>query len=379
LNRLIEKIRRIAGDRLSGEAHPGQTPFAAAARGKLILLAAGLAAMWHLATPATLTNEERALWEKVRSAQLHMASWRLQEGTASGLDSDPWDCGLIGVEWSGITTTLGDLSSKRTACNPAWAVQFSRWFRQLGLEKGDRVAIYSSASFPGLLLNAIAATEALQLEPLLIVSLGASTWGANHLRSPWPALSAELRRGGFMLTKADYYTLGGGDELGHGLSPEGLGLLKNAAEVAGVELLSANSLQEMIALKAGLLRDHGAQLFVNIGGSHANLGDAETVLKLTPGLLAGNDLDNAGNGVIGAAVDMNIRVIHMLNIKSVSQSVGIPYDSTPRESGPVRVHAGWSATGILLFFIVLFRHKRWSLATSGAAGRVPIKKEISTE
>ena len=86
-----------------------------------------------------------------------LAAWRAREGTASATADDPWGCGLIGVEWSEITTTLGELGSKRTACDPAWAVQFSRWFRQSGLERGDPVAIYSSASFPGLLVSAIAA------------------------------------------------------------------------------------------------------------------------------------------------------------------------------------------------------------------------------
>lgn len=363
MNRLIKTLSGLASGGKGGEARPPQALFALAVKGKLVLLAAALAAIWYLATPATLTAEERTLWQKVRSAQLQMTKWRAQEGTATGSEHDPWDCGLIGLEWSGITTTLGDLSSKRTACNPAWAVQFSRWFQAQGLSKGDHVAIYSSASFPGLLVNAITAAEAMQLEPLLIVSLGASTWGANHPGSPWPVLSTELRRSGFLRTKADFYTLGGGAELGHGLSPEGLELLSNAAADAGVEVLSANDLQGMIAVKAALMSDRGARLLINIGGSHANLGDAETVLKLTPGLLTAKDLENAGNGVIGAAMRANIPVIHMLNLKSVSRSVGIPYDSAPREMGPASTHAGWSVAGILLFFIVLFRHKRWALET----------------
>jgi poly-gamma-glutamate system protein len=356
VNRLIAKLRYFTGDALSPQAR-----FVSTAKWKLVLLAVALAGTWYLATQNTLTPGERALWQKVRSAQLYMTRWRAEQGTAAGSESDPWDCGLIGVEWSAITTTLGDLSSKRTACNPAWAVQFSRWFRQLGLQQGDHIAIYSSASFPGLLVNAMAAAEAMKLEPLLIVSLGASTWGANHPRSPWPQLAAALRHGGFLLQKADYYTLGGGAELGHGLAPEGLSLLHQAIEVTGVKLLTANGLEEMISQKTDLLQQHGAQLFVNIGGSHANLGDAEAVLRLTPGLLDSKQLDNAGNGVIGAAMQMDIPVIHMLNIKSVSHTVGIPYDSPPRASGPVSAHAGWSAAGVALFFVVLLRHRRWAL------------------
>ena len=155
LKRLVQKFRDYLGASLSAKVDSAQERFSLVARWKLLLLAFGLTGLWYLAAPAVLSSEERLLWEKVRSAQLHLSQWRQQNDTAASTQSDPWDCGLIGLEWSGITTTLGDLGSKRTACNPAWAVQFGRWFREQGLKPGDHIAIYSSASFPGLLLNAI--------------------------------------------------------------------------------------------------------------------------------------------------------------------------------------------------------------------------------
>jgi poly-gamma-glutamate system protein len=342
-------------------ADKAQQRFTLFTRASLILLAVVMAGLWYLAAPGVLTPEERQLWQKVRAAQLHLSQWRTQQDTAARQESDPWNCGLIGLEWSGITTTLGELGSKRTACNPAWAIQFSRWFHEQGLEAGDPVAIYASGSFPGLTLNAIAAAETMELRPLLIVSLGASTWGANHPDAPWPVLAAELRRSGFIRKRADYYTLGGGAELGHGLAPEGEALLRKAASEAGVELLTAANLADMITRKTDLLVAHGARLLISIGGSQANLGDALEVLKLEPGVLTADNMANVGNGVIGAAAQQDIPVIHMLNIKSLGNMTGIPYDSPPRLAAPTRVSKWWSAIGVALFFIVVLRHKRWRL------------------
>ena len=338
-----------------------QQRFLRFARWKLFLLAIGMAGLWYVAAPTVLSSEERLLWEKVQAAQQHLSQWRLQNGTATPLESDPWNCGLIGLEWSGITTTLGDLASKRTACNPAWAVQFSRWFRQLGLKPGDPIAIYSSGSFPGLLLNVLSAAEAMELKPFVIVSLGASTWGANHPDYPWPVMASELRHNGFINKRADYYTLGGGEEMGHGLTPEGENLLRKAAKEAGVELLTANNLEEMIALKTDLLERQQSRLLVSIGGSHANLGDAHEVLRLHTGLVSPAEIDLAGNGVIGNAMRNNIPVLHMLNIKSLSNMSGIPYDSPPRKMAPARVSTWWSLIGIILFFTILLGHRRWRL------------------
>lgn len=338
-----------------------QDRFAFFTRAKLLLLAGALAGLWYLASPNMLTSEEQQLWETVHAAQEHLSQLREQNGTVSAEQDDPWNCGLIGLEWSSLTTTLGELASKRTACNPAWAVQFSRWFQQLDLKPGDPIAIYSSGSFPGLLLNSLVAAEALALEPQLIVSLGASTWGANHPDLPWPVIGSELRRNGFIHQRADYYTLGGGAELGHGLSPEAETLLRGAAQDAGVELLTADDLGEMILLKTTLMKDHGSRLLINIGGSQANLGDAIEMLKLSPGLLPPGEKDLAGNGVIGAAMADNISVIHMLNLKSLSNTVGIPYDSKPRKAAPTKTNIGTSLLGLLIFFIVILRHQRWRL------------------
>lgn len=343
------------------QAGSAQTRFTRFNSTRLLLLAAGLALLWFLGGSAGLSPDENRLWDRVRAAQIHLAQWRRDNGTGATSESDPWDCGLIGIEWSAITTTLGELASKRTGCNPAWAVQFSRWFQELGLKPGDPIAIYSSGSFPGLLLNAIAAAEALQLEPLLIVSLGASTWGANHPAAPWPVLATELRSSGFIRKRADYYTLGAGAEMGHGMSPEGEALLRKAAEESGVELLSAGDLQEMITRKMELLDGFQPGVFVNIGGSQANLGDAVDVLRLPPGPVPAGASDKAGNGVIGLAMRRNMAVIHMLNIRMLSVRAGIPYDAPPRKTAPARAAYWWPAAGLLLFFIVLLTHRRWLL------------------
>ena len=56
--------------------------------------------------------------------------------------------GLIGPEWSEITTTLGDPEAKRTTINPNFAALIAHLLQEAGVKKGDTIAIGSSASFP---------------------------------------------------------------------------------------------------------------------------------------------------------------------------------------------------------------------------------------
>jgi poly-gamma-glutamate system protein len=331
---------------------------------RLVALAIALSLTWWLATPAGLNSREQALWDRVSAAQKHLLDWRTKQGAALNEAEDPWRCGLIGLEWSEISTTMGDVKSKRTACHPAWAIQFSRWFEEQGLAAGDPIAIYSSASFPGLLLSAIAAGEAMQLDILLVVSLGASSWGANDPATPWPLMAAELRRVGHIETTADFYTLGGGSELGNDMPPQGNEILYAAADATGVEFMTANDLAGMIQAKSEMLMRHRAKLLLSIGGSHANMGDDPGILKLSPGPVKASDGKSAGNGVIARALGEGIPVIHMLNLRELSRQTGIPYDSRPRPMAPGSVSALWSAFGLGLFFLVIARHRRWRIEAS---------------
>ncbi|MBT8050318.1 MAG: poly-gamma-glutamate system protein [Gammaproteobacteria bacterium] len=328
---------------------------------KFVLLAVAMIVLWHLAASSLPSEEEQALAERVRAAQKHVAAWRTANGTNATHEHDPGGCGLIGVEWSALTTTLGSLEAKRTACDPLWAIRFHRWYEKAGLVAGDTVAIYSSASFPGLLLSAVAAAEAYGLEPLLVVSLGASSWGANRLDLPWPVLGLELRRAGFLATRADYYTLGGGSETGGGMAPETVEDLRSAARAAGVPLLRAVTLEEVIIQKTELLERRGARLLISIGGSQANLGNDPEILGLSPGFHVPGERSPAGDGVIGAALSDGIPVVHVLNVRELAARSGIAFDPRVQAKAPLRVKPVWALLALSLFFGVLLTHRRWRL------------------
>lgn len=57
--------------------------------------------------------------------------------------------GLIGIENSPITTSLGKLEGKRTTANPQFAGAVAGMFREAGVRRGDTVAVGASSSFPG--------------------------------------------------------------------------------------------------------------------------------------------------------------------------------------------------------------------------------------
>ena len=100
-------IKAYPGDDPGGQSGSVQERFSIINKVRLLALALGLAGLWYMAGPAVLSTEEEQLWERVQAAQTHLSQWRQFNGTATPIESDPWNCGLIGLEWSGITTTLG--------------------------------------------------------------------------------------------------------------------------------------------------------------------------------------------------------------------------------------------------------------------------------
>lgn len=340
--------------------------FARRARWGLLIPACVLAFLWFFQGVSFLSEEEEALWRKVRAAQTSLAAWR----DASPLPAlypeydfsktDPWRSGFIGIEWSPVTTTLGPIEAKRTAADPLWSVYALREFRKFGLKEGETIAMISSSSFPGLVYSLLAAAEHLGLRVLWIHSLGASTWGANIPEMSWPKIGELLRNGGFLSRKPDWYTLGGGNESGDGMSPEGRKALLAAALHDGVPMLEAATLQEMIELKTKHILSVKPRLVLAVGGSHSTFGKAD-IVPPGGGWYTPEDMErvDTGEGVFRAVLLSGVPVLHFLNLRPLARSAGIPFDAPPRSRFGGGAGDAACAAGLLFYAVFLFRFHRW--------------------
>jgi poly-gamma-glutamate system protein len=117
----------------------------------------------------------------------------------------------------------------------------------------------------------------------------------------------------------------------------------------------------MTALKFRLVKEHNSKLLISIGGSHANLGADDDVLRLPPGLILAPQSGAGGNGVIANALNDGLPVIHMLHLKRLCAEVGLPFDSEPTKQAPNRISFLGAIAGILIFLIALLRYRRWRL------------------
>lgn len=332
---------------------------------RLVVLALFLAALWFVSGMGFLSKDEERVWQTVRSGQDALWNRQRELGIKLSAEEDRLRTGLIGTEWSPLTTTLGEIGAKRTSCNPLWAVRYLDWFDELGIENGDPIVIYSSSSFPALLFSALAAAESRGLDVLLSVSLGSSMWGANRPEFPWPRMASLLREGGFIRTGTAFYTPGGDDENGRSFSAEALALMRELSDKEGVQLFEASDLKETISLKTAKMLEHRPKLLINIGGGNANMGSSELALEIPEGLaLPGSGSTkraSLGDGVVAEALKSGIPVLHMLNMKKLSLDSGIPWD--PGSFTPLRTRFRPSAAllGLAVFMAVMLTHKRWRM------------------
>src|SRR5262245_59202292 len=202
---------------------------------------------------------------------------------------DPNRTGMIGPEFTTITTTLGDVASKRTTTNPDFAAALVRSIASLDLPRGTPVVIIVSGSFPGANTAAIAGAEALGLRPIVIASLSASMWGANDPEFNWLDMAAELRKRDVIRAKAMAAVLGGGGSVGTNIEADGVAALRTSAAADAVPLIDvrpfAALVESLLEQISTVTRDGPAPgLVINVGGALLGLGSCRESYELQPGL-----------------------------------------------------------------------------------------------
>ena len=248
--------------------------------------------------------------------------------------ADPNATGLIGLESSAITTSLGSLEAKRTTTNPDFAALVVSLLREAGVGRGDAVAVGASSSFPALIIAALSAVEAVGAVPLVISSLGSSEWGANIPEFTWLEMEGCLRAAGLSGSPPIARTVGGDEDAGRDMDPFGRSLLASHIRAGDVFFLEAPDLERNVALRMEAYRKSAGarpiKAFINIGGSWANIGTNAEVLALRPGLARRVFIPPpAERGVLQAMAARDVPVIHLLNIKGLCDRYGLPWDPRP--------------------------------------------------
>jgi len=244
--------------------------------------------------------------------------------------------GLIGVENSPITTSLGKLEGKRTAANPQFAGAVVRMFREAGVRRGDTVAVGASSSFPGLILATLAAADALGLKPLLLSSLGASNWGGNNPGWTWLEMSDCLRQKGLLDIQPIALSIGGDGDAGRDMKEEGREFLRRKIEQTGRPFIREPDLVSTVAARMAILEKSAGgvpiKVFVNVGGSYADMGTDGEILKLRPGFNPASAVfipPVERRGLIQEMARRGIPVIHLLFVKGLCDRYGLPWDPMP--------------------------------------------------
>jgi poly-gamma-glutamate system protein len=304
--------------------------YAAAILSLLFVLAAALLSLRETGLRRNMVEASR-LMARAESA---VRNCRALKGMAidPGIDLDR--TGLIGLETSPITTSLGSLGAKRTSANPNFAGLLVDVFRRAGLKKGDTIAVGASGSFPALIIATLSAAQVAGLRTLMISSLGASQWGANIPDFTWLDMEACLQGAGVLDVGSIAVAIGGDEDVGKDMSLEARAALKARILESGLPFLDEPELEANVATRLLVYEKAAAgrpvRAFVNIGGSWADIGTNAEVLKLKPGLLRDVFLPPPRErGVLQAMASRRVPVIHLLNVRGLCERYGLPWDPSP--------------------------------------------------
>lgn len=319
-----------------------------------------------------------------------LKEFRLQKGVFVDAVNDPNETALIGQDITPITTDRGYIEAKLTATNPNFAAVVVEMLNDAGLEKNDKVAVAFTGSLPGLNIAVHAALKTLKLKPIIITSVGASNWGANDPYYTWLDMENVLFKEGIIENKSIAASIGGGLDVGRGLSPEGRQLIIDAIERNKIEFINEehleSSIQKRIDIYDKYREKNNFKAFINVGGGISSLGSTENVQFIPSGLSMSLPMMNyPRRGVLIRMAEENIPIIHLLNINQLARKYGLPISPTPLPvpgEGEVFVQRRYSVilTAVLTLFLtiaiafVLFMEKkRHKLGTE----QIPIQKKVN--
>jgi poly-gamma-glutamate system protein len=284
---------------------------------------------------------------KVRASRLTQKAFEAVKQTRAKLRipidefTDPNESGLIGKAVSQITSKSGQLPAKQSTLNPNWAAVFVDLYKGARLRKGDTIAMALSGSFPALNIAALAACKTMELEPIILSSVSASMFGANHRKLTWLDMEKSIRDAGLWDYKSVAASYGGIQDIGHGISRKGIRQIKAAIKRNKVDKLTGGDcdtqslenpcLAVMIEKRINMYKAAAGgtpiRAYINVGGGIASVGSLRHKKSFRSGLnIREPDGGTLGqDGVMHFFLRKDIPVIHISRIKRLANRYNLPW------------------------------------------------------
>ena len=275
----------------------------------------------------------------MKESMVELKNVRMEAGVFIDDENDPNETGLVGSPFSLITTDEGDLDAKLTTLDPNFSAGMVELMLRMNLQKGDTVAILLTGSMPGANIAVLTAVNAMGLIPMVITSVGASQWGANHADFTWLDMESILFNKGLINSRSVAASVGGRNDMGRLLSPAGREIIISNIENYNIPLIRKNRLAENIDERMKLFESFNKitnySAMINVGGGVASLGTSFNSKLLPAGIINRSDVVNISirdggiEGVLAKFAKKNVSVLHVLNIKSLTEQLGMPFAPIP--------------------------------------------------
>ncbi len=309
--------------------------------GKKLLLTAAVLLLCLLTGIFGVRRIPDPLAEKEKEAACTMRRYMEAVKTAKeerGIPSPEEDIhgsGILGEEYTFITTTSGSLESKRTTADPNMAALLVRMLTEAGAGPGDVVTAGFSGSFPGMNLAVLAACDALDIRLSYIASVGASMWGANQPDMTFPDMLMLLWNKGLLKEFPTAFSMGGYRDVGADMDDELWAQILTRLQESGIPLIMTEDYEENISTRqryyAEYARAYGKdageiRCFIGCGGNLTTIGRGED--QLPAGVIPGGYVSEVSekSGLMEIYSAAGVPVIHILNIKQLAADYGLPFD-----------------------------------------------------
>jgi hypothetical protein len=301
--------------------------------------------------------------QKNQLLQDEISKERLRRGIAIDKNLDENETGVIGLEWSGITTTLGEIEAKRVSTNPDFAALLVKIFKEQGLKKGDVIAANFSSSFPALNLAFISAADTLGLKTIIITSIGSSTYGANIEDFTYLDMENYLYSKKLITNKSVGYSLGGAGDIGKEFDKDLVEKIKNRIDNYNLEFFYEENFEKNLENRYEFYKikaSNNIRAFINIGGNLLSLGKNTDIIDNQKILLSKSTPFKTG--LVGKFLKDDIPVFYLLNIKSIALYYNLEYDSNKfSEIGISSIYYissknFWNYVIIIIFSLFILTH-----------------------